>query len=126
MHGEVSGKKYQRTNIVAALSCGKVFSPLAYQGTTDSELFEYWFENMLLNEIPPESVIVMDNASFHRKKKLRELAALRRSVVLFLPPYSPDLNPIENFWAWLKQRLRAVLENFEDFDSALSDCFQVV
>ena len=45
--------------------------------------------------------------------------------VIFLPPYSPDLNPIEKFWAWLKQKLKSVLFMFQSFDDALMDCFQV-
>jgi transposase len=124
--GEINGKKYKRTNVVAAQCCKKIVAPLAYEGTTDSVLFECWFEKMLLESVPSGSVLVMDNASFHRKKKLAELAEKSQCIVLFLPPYSPDLNPIENFWAWLKQRLRSVLQFHDNFDDVLSDCFQLV
>jgi len=111
---------------VAAMCCKEIVAPLTYQGATDSKLFEFWFENMLLNEAPKGSVFVMDNASFHRKKWLAKLAEAAGCVVIFLPPYSPDLNPIENFWAWLKQRMRSTLQDFDSFDDALSDCFQMV
>ncbi|MCL2199679.1 MAG: transposase, partial [Defluviitaleaceae bacterium] len=61
--------------------------------------------------------------SFHRKSTLKELAAKANCEVIFLPPYSPDLNPIEKFWAWLKQKLKSVLFMFPNFDDALMDCF---
>ena len=56
------------------------------------------------------------------KCQSREKAGCR---IVFLPPYSPDLNPIEKFWAWLKSRLRKVLPNFTSLNDALTDCFQV-
>jgi len=106
---KVSGRKFKRANVVAAKCGDRIVAPLIYDGTTDSILFEFWFEKMLLNSIPRYSVLIMDNASFHRKAKLRQLADTAYCDILFLPPYSPDLNPIEKFWAWLKQRLRNTL-----------------
>ena len=124
VYGNVSGRKFKRTNIVAAKCGNTIVEPMIYGGTTDSVLFEYWFENALLKAIPPHSIIVLDNATFHRKAKLRELSEQAMCMVIFLPPYSPDLNPIERFWAWLKNRLRSFLPLYDDFDSALMDCFQ--
>jgi len=121
--GKISGKKYKRTNIVAGICQGKWVAPLQYEGTTDSILFEYWFENCLLKEVKSGSVIVLDNATFHRKSILPDLAKKKNCRVLFLPPYSPDLNPIEKKWAWLKQKLRKILPDFDSFDSALATCF---
>jgi len=66
VEGKISGKKYKRTNIIAAKNGKKIVAPLAYQGATDSEFFEFWFEEMLLKETPKNSVFIMDNASFHR------------------------------------------------------------
>lgn len=94
VYGVISGKKYKRTSIVAGKCGDKIFAPLQYAGTTDSVLFEYWFEHLLLPEVPAKSVIVMDNASFHRKEVLRKLAVKAGCSLLFLPAYSPDLNPI--------------------------------
>ena len=123
--GKISGKKFRRTNIVSGICLGKWVSPLQYNGSTDSSLFEFWFENCLLKEVGRGKYIIMDNASFHRKARLAELAASRKCKVIFLPPYSPDLNPIENKWAWIKQKLREILSEFESFDHALWSVFQV-
>jgi len=121
--GRVSGNKHKRTGIVAAKLGKKIISPLQYQGSMDSKLFEFWFENCLCINIPPKSVIVMDNASFHRKASLSLLAKKFGHQIIFLPPYSPELNPIENFWSWLKSKLKKVLREFDCFDDALCYCF---
>ena len=124
--GEVCGRKYQRTGIVAGQCNKKILAPLAFSGTCDHVLFEYWFEHCLLQELLPGQTIIMDNAAFHRKTVLLALAEKAKCSILFLPPYSPDLNPIENFWAWLKQILRSLLDSFDTFDDALLACFQLV
>ena len=121
--GVVSGKKFKRTNIVAGKCGNRIIAPFQYSGSTDSILFEFWFEHIFLKELPEGFFIVMDNASFHRKTILLEKAAARGCHIIFLPPYSPDLNPIENFWAWLKGTLRGILPRFENLDAALSVCF---
>jgi transposase len=58
--------------------------------------------------------------------KLPALAQQKNCTILFLPAYSPDLNPIEKKWAWLKKRLRKILPDFDSFELAVRDCFQVV
>ena len=123
MYGAVSGKKYKRTNIVAAKCCGDVIAPLEYSGATDHKLFEWWFVTMLLPILGIGSVIIMDNASFHRKEVLRVLAEKAGFSIIFLPAYSPDYNLIENFWASLKKQLRKIIENFSTLSDAVSACF---
>jgi len=68
---------------------------------------------------------MLDNASFHRKARLTELAAAKKCKVIFLPAYSPDLNPIEKRWANLKQKLRDILPLFHSLDFALHNISQV-
>jgi transposase len=121
--GDVPGKKYQRVGIVAAQIGKRVISPIQFDGTMDSKLFEFWFDNFLMCELPANSVIVMDNAAFHRKKRLLSLAQDKGHRVIFLPPYSPELNPIEHFWAWLKRKLKNILSQHISFNDALCYCF---
>ena len=123
VYESVSGRRYKRTGLVAAQLHGEVVAPLQYDGTMDSALFEFWFEHCLMRELPPSSVIVMDNAAFHRKSRLPALAQEYGHRLIFLPPYSPELNPIEHLWAWIKQRLKSTLAAFDDFDDALTACF---
>ena len=124
-YSEVSGRKYKRSSIVAGKCKKRIFAPLQYDGTMNSKLMEWWFETQLLKEIPRGSTVVLDNARFHRKTELRALAEKAGCFILFLPPYSPDLNPIELFWAWLKQKMRSILPDFDSFDDAITACFQV-
>ena len=101
-----------------------LISPLQYEGTMDSSLFETWFEFHLLPSLPKNAFIMMDNASFHRKSRLYPLAQSAGMTLIFLPPYSPELNPIEHFWSWLKRHLRKTLSQYSSFDDALCAAFQ--
>ena len=123
--GRIRGRKYQRCGIVAAQMGNKILAPFQYCGTMDSKLFECWFSNQLLPSLEQGTVIVMDNASFHSKKRLLLAAQNAGCSLLFLPPYSPELNPIEKFWAWLKRFLRKILPFTPSFDDALSTAFQL-
>ena len=97
----------------------KLIAPFVYGGTMTSAFFEWWMENELLNKLSKGSTIVMDNASFHRKEALREIIERKGLRLIFLPPYSPELNPIEKYWAALKRKLRKILPNFPSFSDAL-------
>ena len=123
--GRISGRKYKRCGIVAAKMADKILAPFQYNGTMDSSLFEFWFSNQLLPSLDKGTVIVMDNASFHSKKRLLSAARSAGCKLLFLPPYSPELNPIEKFWAWLKRFLRNILPTASSFDDALLTAFQL-
>ena len=92
--GKVYGQRFERTNIVAAQVGKEIIAPSQYKGTTTSEFFEKWFKTQLLPELSEGSVIVMDNATFHRKNRLNEIAVEHKVKIIFLPPYSPELNPI--------------------------------
>ncbi len=106
--------------------CGNsIISPLQYSCNTDSTLFEFWFKNHLLPSIPDNSVIVLDNASFHNKSRLSTLISHSNKKIIFLPPYSPDLNPIGKFWTNLKYFLHSSLSSFTSFVIALSSFFKV-
>ena len=78
---------------------------MQYGTTMTGEFFEGWFEGILLPGLPKDAVIVMDNASFHRKKQLYEIAGNNNITLIFLPPYSSELNPIEKVWANMKKFL---------------------
>ena len=107
IEGSFSGKRFARTNFIGGLCNGKIVGGKFYKHSTNSKFFEEWFEQILLKNIPRKSIIVMDNATFHRKKILRKLARKTKCQVIFLPPYSPNLNPIEKWWANVKRYLSA-------------------
>jgi transposase len=123
--GLVSGRRYKRMGIVAAQIGERIISPLLYEGAMDSTFFEMWFETQLLPCLSAQTVIVMDNASFHRKGKLYPLAKTAGMHLIFLPPYSPELNPIEHFWSWLKRQIVNSLSLHSAFQDAVCSAFQV-
>jgi len=125
VYGEVKGRKFERTNIIAGKCGGKILAPGEYKKSTDHRLFELWFRDALLKEISPGSFIILDNATFHRKKALAELAENAGCSVIFLPPYSPDLNPIELEWANLKSFIRNYGSVFRSISLAISHYFKV-
>ena len=102
-----SGKYYERTNIVAGYVNQKSIAPMVFSGSCNTELFNVWVEKCLIKELIHGQVVVMDNATFHKSQKTKELIESVGCKLIFLPPYSPDLNPIEKFWAnmkrWIKQ-----------------------
>ena len=122
--GRICGRKFARKSVVAGQRNGEILAPMLYEGMMDSILFEDWFERWLIPASGPEDVFIMDNASFHRKKQLLAICERHHRKVIFLPPYSPELNPIEKFWAWLKKKLRAVLPQHNSFEDAMCFVFQ--
>lgn len=123
--GKIKGRKYQRVGIVAAKMGHKIIAPFEYRESMNSDLFEGWFSSILLPVLPPDAVIVMDNASFHRKNQLYESAEEYGINIIFLPPYSPEYNPIEHFWFWLKRKVCDFLPECSSLDDSLFEAFQV-
>ena len=119
VYEHVRGRKLQRRSIVAGKMGQEIVAPLEYDGTMHGDFFESWFEEQLLPAIPKGAVIIMDNASFHRKKKLYEITRRHNRELIFLPPYSPELNPIERFWHWLKQAVTETLKFCDSLEEAI-------
>jgi transposase len=124
IHGEVSGKKYERESFIAAKRGSKILAPFCFKGTCNTSVFNTWIEKVLLPCLKPGQVVVMDNATFHKSAKTRELIQSAGCKLVFLPPYSPDLNPIEIFWANFKKKLSRILHHFKSLSHALDNLFQ--
>ena len=105
----VAGKRRERTSLIAAAQPGKLVAPLGFQGSCNPEVVDTCFEKVRLPALPPGSVIVLDNARFQQSPTTLKLAEAAGCQRLFLPSYSPDLNPIEHRWAACKTRLRKEL-----------------
>jgi transposase len=101
-YGTCDWHKKGRINAIGALMNGDLFSVRLFECSIDSDVFYSWLTQALIDELPPHSVLVLDNATFHKRKDATEALLEAGHSVLFLPPYSPDLNPIEHIWAQLK------------------------
>ena len=116
------GNRFERVNVVGALCDGANCAIECYRQATDGEFFERRFAGCLLPAIPKGHTVIMDRAPFHRKTRLRRLSK-GKVRLRFLPPYSPDYNPIEKPWANMKRFIRNNLQDFQSVDSAVYDYF---
>jgi transposase len=124
VYQETSGKRTKKDNVIAGYLNGVILALCIYAWTTDTEWFCLWFEYTLIPLLKQNSIIVMDNASFHSKTYLPVIAEAYGHKILWLPKYSPDMNPIEHTWANMKNWLRNFSKNYASIRIALRDCFQ--
>ena len=93
-----------QTNAIGAIHKGYLFSVGLFDCKINSDVFHFWIEQFLIPELPENSVVVMDNAAFHKRADILELLEQQGHKILWLPAYSPDLNAIEQMWAWVKRK----------------------
>jgi len=123
--GLVPGKKFARVNVIAGKCGDRILGEYCYEGPTTADVFENWFCRFLLPETKPGDIVIMDNASFHNKKRLHRYAAVYHVTIIFLPAYSPDYNPIEHVWANMKRFLRNTKLTFPSIQNAIYWYFAV-
>ncbi len=91
-----------RLNAIGAIVDFEFITVTLFDSYVDSDIFYAWLTKDLLPKMPPNAVIVMDNASFHKRDDMIKAIEQAGYIPEFLPPYSPDLNPIEMKWAQVK------------------------
>lgn len=116
------------TTFIAGLTTRGMIAPFVLSGAINRAAFETYVEKVLVPELRPGDIVIMDNLSSHKGPRTRALIEAAGAKLMFLPPYSPDLNPIENAFAKLKALLNKAAER--TFDSLwktigrLSETFQ--
>lgn len=98
---------YWRTSpFIAALRHDRIDAPLCLDGPMHKEAFLIYITKVLVPTLQPKDIVIMDNLSAHKNSEVRKAIKAVGAHALFLPPYSPDLNPIEKFFSKLKHSLR--------------------
>jgi transposase len=97
-----------RTNVIGALIGKALLTVGLFKTNINADAFYEWTTQDLLPKLPPQSVIVMDNATFHIRADIRAAIINADHTLDYLPTYSPDLNPIEKKWAQLKKLRRKI------------------
>jgi transposase len=98
---------WRTTTVIAALRAEGIVAPLVFDGAIDGPAFLAYVEQMLAPALRPGDVLVMDNLGSHKVAGVREAVEAAGATLLYLPPYSPDLNPVEQVFAKLKALLRS-------------------
>jgi transposase len=99
---------WKTTTLIAALGIGGMRCSTLVDGAINAALFEAFVEEVLVPELQSGDVVVLDNLSSHKGARTRTLIEETGATLLFLPPYSPDFNPIEMIFAKVKQLLRSL------------------
>jgi transposase len=106
-YGKVPRNRGKNTTLIAAITIeGGMGETIAVEGATDAEAFEAYVEHFLAPSLEEGQVVVLDGLGAHRTQKVRGLVERRGADLVFLPPYSPDLNPIEEAFSKIKQLVR--------------------
>jgi transposase len=107
-HGLRAWGERGRINVIGALQDNQLLTVSLFEGTINAATFNSWIEQDLLPKLPQKSVVIMDNAAFHKDKEMQEQLIKAGMILEYLPPYSPDLNPIEHKWAQAKTLRRTL------------------
>jgi len=112
---------------LGAMSLRGIEAAMTIDAATDGEIFRVFIDQVLLPRLEPGHVVVLDNLSAHKVAGTREKIESRGAELLYLPPYSPDLNPIEKAWSKFKQFLRsAKARTQEALDKAITEALQTI
>lgn len=117
-NAQKNAERKTRYNIIAALNQKTLFAPFLFEYTMNAAIYETYIEHVLVPQLRPGMVVVIDNASTHKSKRTMNLILAAGCRILFLPPYSPQLNPIEHHWSAIKTKIRKAADTCKDFLTA--------
>ena len=114
----------ESVTLLAGIGLRGLVAPLMLRGSLTGDLFEAYVEQFLLREVKQGDILVFDNLAVHKRVSVRTRLEQKGASLLFLPPYSPDLNPIEKAWLKMKTRLRsAAARSYDELEHAVRDAF---
>jgi transposase len=99
---------WKTTTLIAALGVDGMRCATVVDGAVNGDVFVSFVTHVLRPQLKPGDIVVLDNLSSHKRAEVRDLIEQAGAQLLYLPPYSPDLNPIENIFSKIKQRLRSL------------------
>ena len=113
---------WQTSTIISAIRLAGPFAPAVFDGPADADTFRAYVQQVLSPRLRPGEIVVMDNLSAHKAPGIESAIRAVGASVLYLPPYSPDFNPIEAMWSKVKSHLRsAAARTFEAICDAVAD-----
>jgi transposase len=127
VHAKSPHGHWQTTTMLCAMRMDGTTACMAVEGATDTEVFRAYVERVLCPTVRAGDMVVMDNLSSHKSEGTLSLLQRAGAQILFLPAYSPDLNPIENMWSKVKSHLRSAEARTEsDLLQAISSALKTI
>jgi transposase len=127
IHEATPGGHWKIMTILGAMSLGGIIAAMTIEEATDGDIFLAFVQQVLCPALKPGDVVVMDNLSSHKAAAVRLSIEKVGAELLYLPPYSPDMNPIEKAWAKLKELLRAAqARTREVLEQAVADALKCI
>jgi transposase len=118
---------WRTTTMIGAVRLDGPFAAAVVGGATDADVFRAYVEHVLAPDLRPGDVVVLDNLQPHKASGVREAVEAAGATLLYLPPYSPDFNPIENMWSKVKAHLRAAAaRTYEALQEAITHAIHAV
>ena len=119
-YGEKILQHKYRISMIAGLSNNNIIAPAFFNEYCDVSTFETYVEHILIKALKSGQTIVMDNINFHKTEKVKSLIESVGCKIMYLPTYSPDLNPIEHYWFKIKNHIKKIAHRFDNFIDAIS------
>lgn len=117
----------QNITMIGAVDQASVIAAMTVDGSTDSDVFLAFINEILIPELREDDVVIMDNLSAHKIKAVQDVITNTKAELIFLPPYSPDLSPIEKCWSKIKIYLRTqAARTREKLDQCISKAIETI
>ena len=121
------GGTWNTTTMISSISFDGSLAAMTIRGATDAEVFKTYVSKILCPTLRENNIVIMDNLRAHKVIGIRELIEDTGAILLYLPPYSPDFNPIEKMWSKIKSILRKMkARSKEDINAALTAAFKEI
>ena len=127
MPGHKPAGHYENVTMISAIRQSQIVSSMVFKGACDTIAFCVYLDKFLLPKLAPNDVLVMDNLQVHKTAQVRDRLQAHRIEPLYLPPYSPDLNPIERMFSKVKNEMRSIAaRTIETVFDAFGDALRTV
>ncbi len=126
-YGYNIGGCWESITMLGVMNSEEICSFMTIDSGTTSDIFNTFIHNQLIKHLREGDCVIMDNISVHKNTHVKELIEATGATIKFLPPYSPDLNPIEKLWSKLKHNLRRMKTSTRDiFDASIAEAIKLV
>lgn len=126
-HDATPDGKWERTTLLSAVRINGETYSLVFDGAIDGKMYEAYIEKILVPALKPGDIVIADNLNVHKSGTSKRLIEGAGASYVALPPYSPDLNPIEKMWSKVKQFLRSTkARDIAELETAIADALSMI